>query len=56
MAAVKEYKPNGQGSSYIIPNGVTNISAYAFYPVANFLFSPYQDLEFYPLETLTIPD
>lgn len=55
MAAIKEYKPNGQGSSYIIPNGVTNISAYAFYPVANFLFPPYPDLEFYPLETLTIP-
>ena len=55
MAAVKEYKPNGQGSSYIIPNGVTNISAYAFYPVANFLFPPYPDLEFYSLETLTIP-
>ena len=55
MAAIKEYKPNGQGSSYIIPNGVTNISAYAFYPVANFLLPPYPDLEFYPLETLTIP-
>lgn len=55
MAAIKEYKPNGQGSSYIIPNGVTYISAYAFYPIANFLFPPYTDLEFYPLETLTIP-
>ena len=55
MAAIKEYKPNGQGSSYIIPNGVTNISAYAFYPVANFLLPPFPDWEFYPLETLTIP-
>lgn len=55
MAAIKEYKPNGQGSSYIIPNGVTYISAYAFYPIANFFFPPYPDLEFYPLETLTIP-
>lgn len=55
MAAIKEYKPNGRGSSYIIPNGVTNISAYAFYPVANFLLPPFPDWEFYPLETLTIP-
>ena len=30
MGLMKDYEPNGQGSNYIIPNGVETICAYAF--------------------------
>lgn len=48
MGLMKDYEPNGQGSSYVIPNSVETIRAYAFYPI---LIFP----KVYILETLTIP-
>lgn len=56
MGLMKDYEPNGQGSNYIIPNGVETICAYAFYPILEMVtVDDAIRLKVYPLETLTIP-
>lgn len=56
MGLMKDYEPNGQGSSYVIPNGVETICAYAFYPTLEMVtIDGAIHLKVYPLETLIIP-
>lgn len=56
MGLMKDYEPNGQGSNYVIPNGVETIRAYAFYPILEMVtVDGTIHFKVYPLETLTIP-
>lgn len=58
MALVKKHKPNGQGSSYTIPDGVVGIYPYAFIPIVEIERNETGDIisaEYYRLETLIIP-
>lgn len=56
MGLMKDYEPNGQGSNYVIPNGVETIRAYAFYPILEMVtVDGTIRLKGYPLENLTIP-
>lgn len=56
MALMKDYEPNGKGSSYTIPDGVETIASYAFFPLGEFIhIDDITHFQYYLLENLTIP-